>query len=138
MNDPYKMNTSHLAFLGDAVYELYIRDIVVNSGVHGANDMNRISTEYVRAESQAAAIKEMMKSFLTEEELALVKRARNHKTPNRSRSAGPVDYKLATAFEALVGYYYIKGDSARLNEIMDFAASFTESSFDESMRLKKG
>ena len=130
--DPYKMNTSTLAFLGDAVYELYIRDIVVNLGIVGVNDMNRISTKYVRAESQAAAIKEMMKGFLTEDELTLVKRARNHKTPNRSRSAGPVEYKLATAFEALVGYCYLSGDSERLNEIMNYAATFTENNEEQT------
>ena len=124
--DPYKMNTVALAFLGDGVYELYIRDILVNSGITDPGALHRACTKYVRAESQAAALKDMMKEFLTEEELGLVKRARNHKTPNRSRSAGPVEYKLATAFEALVGYYYLKGDSKRLEEIMDYAATYIE------------
>ena len=123
MQDPYKMNTTALAFLGDAVYELYIRDIMVNAGMTDPNAMHKACTRYVRAEAQAMAIKEMMKEFLTEEENALVKRARNHKTLNRSRSAGPVEYKLATAFEALVGYYYLVGDSKRLDEIMNMAAN---------------
>ena len=122
MQDPYKMNTTSLAFLGDAVYELYIRDIMVNAGMTDPNAMHKACTKYVRAESQAFVIKNMLKGFLTDEEVALVKRARNHKMPNRSRSAGPVEYKLATAFEALVGYYYLVGDSARLEEIMARAA----------------
>ena len=124
MEDPYKMNTTALAFVGDAVYELYIRDFIVNAGMTDPNAMHKAGTKYVRAESQAFAIKEMMgeEGFLTEEELALVKRARNHKTPNRSRSANPVEYKLATAFEALVGYYYLTGDSERLGAIMQHAA----------------
>ncbi len=130
--EPYRMNTSALAFLGDAVYELYIRDLLVNSGMTNPDAMHRACTKYVRAESQALALKAMMReasteagdteTFLTDEEIALVKRARNHKTPNRSRSADPVEYKLATAFEALVGYYYLVNNSERLGEIMHMAA----------------
>ena len=126
--NPYTMNTSVLAFLGDGVYELYIRDLLVGAGMTDPDAMHRACTKYVRAESQAMAIKSMMKetegqTFLTEEEIALVKRARNHKTPNRSRSAGPVEYKLATAFEALVGYLYLIGDSDRLGDVMQRAAA---------------
>ena len=122
------MNTTALAFLGDAVYELFIRDILVNAGMTNPDAMHKACIKYVRAENQAAALKAMMKDgepegFLTEEELSLVKRARNHKTPNRSRSAGPVEYKLATAFEALVGYHYLMGNSKRLQEIMSAAAN---------------
>ena len=129
MEDPYKMNTTALAFLGDAVYELFIRDIMVNAGMTNPDAMHKACTKYVRAENQAAALKSMMKEkddktvFLTEEEMLLVKRARNHKTPNRSRSAGPVEYKLATAFEALIGYHYLMGNSERLQEIMSTAAN---------------
>ena len=128
MEDPYKMNTTALAFLGDAIYELFIRDIMVNSGMTNPDAMHKACTKYVRAENQASALKQMMKetedqAFLTEEEIALVKRARNHKTPNRSRSAGPVEYKLATAFEALVGYLYLIGNSDRLGEVMEKAAA---------------
>ena len=123
LDNPYNMNTDALAFLGDAVYELYVRDFMVNSGMTDSDAMHKACTKYVRAESQAYAIKTMMKDFLTEEETNLVKRARNHKTPNRSRSAGPVEYKLATALEALVGYYYLIGDSQRLEEIMGRAAT---------------
>ena len=122
IENPYTMNTNVLAFLGDSVYELYIRDLLVGAGMLDSDAMHKACTKYVRAESQAYAIKDMMKGFLTEEEIALVKRARNHRTPNRSRSAGPVEYKLATAMEALIGYYYLVGDSERLGEIMQRAA----------------
>lgn len=121
-SNPYLMNTDVLAFLGDAVYELYIRDIIVNVGIADPDAMHRAATNYVRAESQAYALKDMMKDYLTEEELALVKRARNHKTPNRSRSASPVEYKLATALEALIGYLYLSQQSERLGEVMKHAA----------------
>lgn len=124
MDNPYTMNTTALAFLGDAVYELYIRDIMVNAGMTDPNAMHKACTKYVRAESQSAAIKSMMKGFLTDEEMTLVKRARNHKMPNRSRSANPVEYKLATAFEALVGYHYLMNDDDRLAEVMREAATY--------------
>ena len=121
-DNPYLMNTDVLAFLGDAVYELYIRDILVNAGMKDPDAMHRACVKYVRAENQAFALKDMMKDFLTEEEISLVKRARNHKTPNRSRSASPVEYKLATALEALIGYLYLSQDSERLGEVMRHAA----------------
>ena len=76
--------------------------------------------------SQARAIKQMMNGFLTEEELGLVKRARNHKTPNRSRSAGAVEYRLATAFEALVGFLHASGDDERVRAIMAKAVEIIE------------
>ena len=122
MDNPYSMNTDTLAFLGDAVYELYIRDLLVGAGMIDSDAMHKACTKYVRAESQAYALKDMMKGFLSDEEEALVKRARNHKTPNRSRSASPVEYKLATALEALIGYLYLMHDSERLGEIMRHAA----------------
>ena len=125
--EPYRMNTSVLAFLGDGVYELYVRDLLVAAGMTDSDAMHKACINYVRAESQAYAIKEMMKeheseaAFLSEDEISLVKRARNHKMPNRSRSAGPVEYKLATAFEALVGYHYLMNNNQRLSEIMQCA-----------------
>ena len=59
-----------------------------------------------------------MKDFLTEEEVRLVKRARNHKTTSKARSADPVTYKLATAFEALIGYLELNGDRERAEEVI--------------------
>ena len=119
-------NTQVLAFIGDAVYELYVRERVASAGEHRPDKLHRMAEELVRAESQAIAVKKLMDGFLTEEELALVKRARNHKTPNRSRSAGPVEYKLATAFEALLGWLRESGDEERLAEVMKRAADIIE------------
>ena len=131
MDNPYTLNTSVLAFVGDGAYELYVRSLVIESGGHDPGVLHKICTEYVRAESQALAMKALMKlaaegasdgaSFLTEEELKLVKRARNHKMPNRSRSADPVEYKLATALEALIGCHYVSGNHERMNEIIEKA-----------------
>ncbi|MBQ1483941.1 MAG: ribonuclease III [Eubacterium sp.] len=119
-------NTQVLAFIGDAVYELYVRERVALSGEQRPDRLHRMAEEFVRAESQAYAVKKLMEGFLTEDELALVKRARNHKTPNRSRSAGPLEYKLATAFEALLGWLRENGQEERLAEVMKRAADITE------------
>lgn len=120
------MNTTALAFLGDAVYEVYIRKYVMEKGITDADALHREAVRYVRAEAQAEAVKALMKGFLTEEEEALVKRARNRKSASKSRSAGPVSYKLATAFEALLGALELDGKTERAEEIMKFAVDVIE------------
>lgn len=113
-----EINTTALAFMGDAVYEVFVRKHVMESGRLRADLLHREAVRYVRADGQAAAVKSLMKDFLTEEEIALVKRARNHRSISKSRSAGPVAYKLSTAFEALLGYLYLDGQNARLEEVV--------------------
>lgn len=107
--------------MGDAVYELFVRQRVLETGQRNADMLHRLSVSYVRAEAQAAAVKSLMEDFLSEEETALVKRARNHKSISKSRSAGPVAYKLATAFEALLGYLYLDGQQERLEQVVEEA-----------------
>lgn len=119
------ISTGTLAFLGDAVFELYVRERLVGIGDYSSDKMHVEAVKYVRAESQARIIKELMPE-LTEEETALVKRARNHKMPNRSRSAGMVDYKLATGLEALIGKLYMDGERRRLEELMNRAFTIIE------------
>ena len=117
-HDLLYMNTTALAFLGDAVYETFIRDkLVVEGQVHG-DLLHRAAVRYVCAESQAAAVKSLLED-LTEEELALVKRARNKKITSKPKHADPVTYKWATAFEALLGYLHLAGRQERLKEIME-------------------
>ncbi len=111
--NPREINTTALAFIGDAVYEVFIRKYVMERGPHNA-------------EGQAKAVKSLIRDFLTEEEIAFVKRARNHKSVSKSRSAGPVAYKLATAFEALIGYLYLDGQQERLAGVMEEAVSRIE------------
>ena len=124
--NPREINTTALAFIGDAVYEVFIRKYVMERGPHNADMLHRKAVFYVRAEGQAKAIKSLIRDFLTEEEIAFVKRARNHKSVSKSRSAGPVAYKLATAFEALIGYLYLDGQQERLAGVMEVAVSRLE------------
>ena len=90
-----QMNTTALAYMGDAVYEVYVRRHVMESGQINADRLHYMAVPFVRAHGQATALKEMMKGFLTEEEASLARRARNHKTTSRPKNADPVEYKLS-------------------------------------------
>lgn len=117
-------NTNILAFLGDAVYETFVRKHVISYATPGTSQdtINKRAIGYVRADAQAKVSRRMLSDhFLKPEEEKLLKRARNKKTSSRSRSAGPLEYRLATAFEALVGGLEEAKDSERLKEIIEFA-----------------
>lgn len=113
------LNTTVLAYVGDAAYELWIRKMLVEREENlRADKLHKKATRYVSARGQAAAVKNMLNGFLTEEEVRLVKRARNHRTSSHPRGADPVEYKLATGFEALVGSLYMYGDFERLDDVI--------------------
>lgn len=115
------INTTALAFMGDAVYEEYVRKRVILSGEMHSDILHKKAVKYVKAKSQALVLKEMMKGFLTDDEMDLSKRARNHKMKTMAKNQDPVDYKNATALEALIGYLYLTGNKNRLEEIINEA-----------------
>lgn len=129
--DPAFLNTTALAFLGDAVYETFIRAYVLESGQVHADRLHRMAVKYVRAEGQAAALRRIMPD-LPEDELALVKRARNKKITSKPRYADPITYKMATAFEALMGYLYLAGKEERLLELERKAISIIDESEEQT------
>ena len=112
------MNTTILAFIGDSVYEVHVRNFVIKAGETSPEKLHRSAVRYVRAEAQAQALKVLIPE-LTEEELALVKRARNKKISSKPKNADPVEYKMATAFEALMGALYLRQDVDRLSFLAD-------------------
>lgn len=120
--------------MGDAVYEQFIRQMLLEGGMAKVNNLHRAATKYVRAASQAEAIRTMMaigtgadsEPELSEEEQRLVKRARNHRFNSKAKNADPVTYKWATAFEALTGYLYLSGSSERLEQIMNRAVEIID------------
>jgi len=119
------LNTTALAFMGDAVFEAHVREHLLEKGQVHADKLHREAVVFVRAEAQAFFIKTLLEE-LSEEELALVKRARNRKSASKPKNADPVDYKWATAFEALIGYLYLNRKAERLLEIMEKAISLGE------------
>lgn len=116
-----EINVLVLAYLGDTIYENYIRRYLINSGIGNVNDLQNNATNYVSAVNQAKFFTEMMDSnFLTEEELDVVKRARNYKTTSHPKSCDIITYKYATGLEALIGYLDLKNNKERIDEIMNF------------------
>ena len=122
------MNILALAYLGDAIYELYVREHIIKTVRTGRADiMHRAGVKYVCADGQADSVKAMIESgFLSEDEQGFVRRAHNHKTATKPKNADPVTYKWATAFEALLGYLRLSGCEQRLKEIMQKAVEITE------------
>ena len=125
INELKKLNTTALAYMGDAVYEQFIREHILNKGSADVNRLHRISTMYVSAPAQAKIIKSLFDD-LTEDEQKLVKRARNRKYHTKAKNADPVTYKWATALEALIGYLYLSGDAQRLTQICEQAVAIIE------------
>ena len=126
--EPRLVNVLALAFLGDALYEVYVREHILDSDAAGRADLlHKKAVKYVCAAGQANALKAMMESgFLDEEENAFARRAHNHKTATKPKNADPLTYKWATAFEALLGYHRSAGREERLQEIMKEAVRITE------------
>lgn len=116
-----EINVLVLAYLGDTIYENYIRRYLINSGIGNVNDLQKNATNYVSAVNQAKFLTEMMDSeFLSSEELDVVKRARNYKTTSHPKSCDIITYKYATGLEALIGYLDLKNNKERIEEIMNF------------------
>ena len=122
-----KMNTTTLAYLGDAVFEVIVREKIVTEKPGDVGRAHHTAVRYVSAEGQAKAAKAMIASgFLTEEEERIYKRARNHRSMSRPQHADPRDYKIATGFEALIGYLYLIDERERLREIANEAVRIVD------------
>lgn len=106
-----------LAYMGDAVYEVLIRIRVMNRGSMQVNKMHKKSASLVKAEAQARMIQELQEE-LTEEETAVYKRGRNAHSASSAKNASIRDYRMATGFEALVGYLYLTGQYERLLKLV--------------------
>ena len=116
-----EVNVLVLAYMGDTVYEDYIRKYLINKGIGNVNDLQTEALKYVSAINQAKFLTEMIdNNYLSEKELDIVKRARNYKTTSHPKSCDIITYKYATGLEALIGYLYLDDNIERVNEIMNF------------------
>ena len=102
-----------LAYIGDGIYDLVIRTVIVERANRSANDLHKKATRYVKAEAQAKMILALSEE-LTEEEEAVYKRGRNAKSYTVAKNASMADYRKATGFEALMGFLYLTGQTDRL------------------------
>lgn len=115
--DPKQLNPLVLAYIGDAVYEVFVRQYAVSQPNHRPNHIHRLSTRYVSAKSQAKSLKRLL-PHLTEEEHDVVKRGRNAKSGTTAKNADVLEYRHSTAFESLIGYLYYMQRWDRLQYLM--------------------
>lgn len=109
-----------LAFVGDSVYELYVRTRLMQKGSLQAGKLHKLAIHFVKASAQAQSVGNIMDK-LTEEELAVYKRGRNAKSNTVPKNADVSEYRMATGFEALLGYLYLDEQAQRLHELMELA-----------------
>lgn len=105
------------AYVGDCIYELYIRTDLVNKTKLKPHKLHIETIKYVKAKSQANILKSI-ESYLTEKEKEIVRRARNSENHHLPKNADPADYMYSTAFEGLIGYLYLTKQDIRLKEIL--------------------
>lgn len=106
------------AYVGDSVYELYIRTYLINHTNKNAHDLHVSAIQYVKAKAQANIL-ENIKETLTNEEKDILRRARNTKNHHIAKNADVSDYMYSTAFEGLIGYLYLTKQEKRLKEILE-------------------
>ena len=117
-----------LAYLGDTVYESYVREYLIKKNINKkVNDLHKSAIKYVNAKAQATVI-HAIEDELTEEEERIYKRARNQKSHTSPKNADIIDYKHATGFEALIGYLHLNNESDRLNYIISKGIDIIENS----------
>ncbi|SMQ59913.1 ribonuclease-3 family protein [Bacillus sp. OV166] len=125
--DVKQLNSLALAYMGDAIYETYVRRHLLYSGKVRPNQLHRTGTTYVSAKAQSQILFQMMDhKLLDEEELAVVMRGRNAKSGTVPKNTDVQTYHYSTAFEALMGYLYLTSKKERLEELISRAFSYVE------------
>lgn len=115
-----------LAYLGDTVYESYIREHLIRQNINRkVNNLHKLAIQYSKAKAQATIIHEL-EGELTEEELRIFKRGRNQKPHTTPKNADIIDYKCATGFETLIGFLYLSEDKKRLEYIIQKSIEIIE------------
>ena len=119
MKDYAQLNGLALAYAGDAIYEVYIRDYLIEQGQTKTYTLHRMATHYVSAKAQAALIQGMLEeNLLTESEEVMYKRGRNAKSHTSAKNADITTYRVATGFESLMGYLHLTKQTERLEELI--------------------
>lgn len=125
------LNGLALAYVGDAIYETYIRDYLVHQGQTRPNQLHRMATHFVSAKAQAFLMHEMITAeLLSEEEVTMFKRGRNAKSHTSAKNADITTYRISTGFEALMGYLHLSGEKERMEEIIHWCIQKVEETND--------
>ncbi|NBI30330.1 Mini-ribonuclease 3 [Chengkuizengella marina] len=115
--EPNLLNPLVLAYLGDAIYDTYIRMYLISRSHHKPNHLHHEATKFVSAKAQAQYLKIWL-PHLSEEEQDIVRRGRNAKSASIPKNADVLDYRHSTAFECLIGYLYYKQQHDRLSQLL--------------------
>jgi len=127
ITDPIQYSPLVLAYMGDAYYELFIRNMLVDQANEQVEKLHKKTISYVKASAQAAIIDHYIEAeMLTEEEMAVFKRGRNTKSHTIPKNAVPSEYRKATGFEALIGFLYLKGDTERSEKLIKAGVRFLD------------
>lgn len=117
--DEKQLNSLALAYMGDAVFETYIRHHLIQNGRVKPHFLHKEATWYVSAKAQSMIIHDLIDSgYLTEEELAVVRRGRNAKSGSVPKNTDVQTYRYSTAFEALIGYLFLSERKERIDELI--------------------
>lgn len=114
-----------LAYIGDSIYDLLIRTMLVERGNSQVNKLHRRASTYVKAAAQKEIL-QAVEPMLTEEEHAYYKRGRNAKSYTTAKNASIVEYRVATGFEALLGFLYLTGQTERIFELVKAGTDYLE------------
>lgn len=110
-----------LAYIGDAVYELRIREYLLKTGLTKVNDLHQNAIQFTQASGQSLAALKMIEDFYTDKEIAIFKRGRNQSATHKPKNADIQTYNQSTGFESVIGYLYLEGSNERLNVLIDKA-----------------
>lgn len=116
--DVNQMSPLVWAYIGDSIYEQYIREYLVTNTKYKPHKLHMEATKYVKAGAQAEILKKL-ETELTDEELDIVRRTRNTQNHHLPKNASVTEYMYSTAFEGLIGYLYLTGQKERLKELLD-------------------
>jgi ribonuclease-3 family protein len=115
-----EINVLVLAYLGDTIYEDYIRKYLINKKIAKVNELQQAASAYVSAKGQAMFLKKLLDDdFFNDTELSIIRRARNYKSNSHPKNCDILTYKHATALEAVIGYLELSNNKERIEEIMD-------------------
>lgn len=123
--NPVELPSLVLAYIGDAVYELAVREYLISRGLTSVNKLHREAVRHVRASTQARVF-HALEGRLDKTEEAVARRGRNAKSGHGPRGNNIIEYRHSTGFESLVGYLYLQRDWARLEEILSLAREIIE------------
>lgn len=122
------LNGLALAYVGDAIYEIYIRDHLVQIGYTRPNQLHKTATKYVSAKAQNMLMHEMLEEegLLSEKEVEMYKRGRNSKSHTTAKNADIITYRTSTGFEALMGYLHLSEQTKRMEELINWCINIVE------------